>query len=84
MDEDGRTAELLERAAQGDREALDELFRMHRERLLLMVRMRLHPRMRGRVDASDVVQEACLEAMRDGPLRPTMSWERLRELTREP
>ena len=62
MDEDGRTAELLERAAQGDREALDELFRMHRERLLLMVRMRLHPRMRGRVDASDVIQEAQLEA----------------------
>jgi len=25
----------------------------------------------------------CLEAMRAAPLRPTMSWEQLRELTRE-
>ena len=27
---------------------------------------------------------ACLEAMRRAPLRPTMTWEELRELTREP
>lgn len=29
-------------------------------------------------------RRACLEAMRRAPLRPTMSWEELRELTREP
>ena len=29
-------------------------------------------------------REACLEAMREAPLRSTMSWDRLRELTREP
>ena len=62
MDEERRTEELLERAAAGDQDALDELFRMHRDRLLRMIRVRLHPRMRGRVDASDVFQEAQLEA----------------------
>ena len=29
-------------------------------------------------------REACLEAMRQAPLRPTMAWESLRALTREP
>ena len=27
---------------------------------------------------------ACLKAMRQAPLRPTMRWEKLRDLTREP
>lgn len=29
-------------------------------------------------------RNACLKAMREAPLRPTMSWEELRKLTREP
>ncbi|MGE3542274.1 MAG: hypothetical protein AB7N91_33280 [Candidatus Tectimicrobiota bacterium] len=29
-------------------------------------------------------REACLEAMQQAPLRPTMPWEELRALTREP
>jgi len=29
-------------------------------------------------------KKACLEAMRKAPLRPTVTWEKLRELTREP
>jgi len=29
-------------------------------------------------------RRACLEAMRKAPLRPTMTWEKLRELTRKP
>ena len=29
-------------------------------------------------------KKACLEAMRKAPLQPTMTWEKLRELTREP
>lgn len=29
-------------------------------------------------------RKACLAAMRKAPLRPTMSWEELRKLTREP
>lgn len=31
-----------------------------------------------------MTRKACMEAMRKAPLRPTMPWERLRELTREP
>lgn len=29
-------------------------------------------------------RKACLEAMRNAPLRPAMAWEELRKLTREP
>jgi hypothetical protein len=29
-------------------------------------------------------KKACLEAMRKAPLRPTLTWEKLRELTRAP
>ncbi len=31
-----------------------------------------------------ISKAACLEAMREAPLRPTMTWEELRGLTREP
>ena len=31
-----------------------------------------------------MTRKACMEAMRNAPLRPTMPWEKLRELTREP
>jgi len=29
-------------------------------------------------------KKACIEAMRKAPLRPTLTWEKLREMTREP
>jgi len=34
--------------------------------------------------AEGMNRRACMEAMRKAPLRPTMTWEKLRELTREP
>jgi hypothetical protein len=34
--------------------------------------------------AKQMNRKACLEAMHKAPLRPTMTWEKLRELTREP
>ena len=34
--------------------------------------------------AQRMSKRACLEAMGKAPLRPTMTWEELRELTREP
>ena len=34
--------------------------------------------------SKDMSKKACMEAMRKAPLRPTMTWEKLRELTREP
>jgi hypothetical protein len=34
--------------------------------------------------AKQMSRKACLKAMHKAPLRPTMTWEKLRELTREP
>lgn len=31
-----------------------------------------------------ISKSVCLAAMREGPLRPTMTWEQLRKVTREP
>ena len=53
---------LLERAADGDADAVGRLLEVYRPRLRRMVALRLDPRVRCRVDESDVVQEACLEA----------------------
>jgi len=40
---------------------LANLFGQHSERLMHMVRLRMDPRLRGRVDAADVLQEAYIE-----------------------
>jgi RNA polymerase sigma-70 factor, ECF subfamily len=53
--------ELLQRAAAGDQRAVNELFALYRDRLRAMVRLRLNRRLQGRVDPSDVLQEAYLE-----------------------
>jgi RNA polymerase sigma-70 factor (ECF subfamily) len=53
---------LWARAAAGDAGAWGALLTEHDERLRRMVAFRLDPRLRGRVDASDVVQEAYLQA----------------------
>ena len=63
----GETTELLDRLRGGDRAALAELFDRHRERLRRMVELRLDPRLRARLDASDVLQEAYLDVARDLP-----------------
>jgi RNA polymerase sigma-70 factor (ECF subfamily) len=62
MSGDPTDQRLLERVARGDRLGLDELLERHRARLLRVVELRLDRRVRGRVDASDVIQEACVEA----------------------
>jgi RNA polymerase sigma-70 factor (ECF subfamily) len=54
--------DLLRRAGEGDTAALGELFAHHRDRLRLMVALRLDRRLVGRIDPSDVIQEAYLEA----------------------
>lgn len=53
-------SELVDRVVRGDREALAELFLQHRDRLWRMVNFRMDPRLHGRVDADDVLQEAWL------------------------
>lgn len=53
---------LVEGAIRGEGACLGSLLERHRGRLRRMVALRLDPRLRGRVDPSDVVQEAYLEA----------------------
>jgi len=60
----GQIPDLVARAAAGDREAIVELLGVYRSRLKTMVTMRLDPRLQGRVDASDVIQEGYLDAIR--------------------
>jgi RNA polymerase sigma-70 factor (ECF subfamily) len=64
LPDSAQTKTLLERAETGDRQAFDELFARHRPYLKQMVELRLDPKLRSRVDPSDVVQEAHLEAYR--------------------
>ena len=75
--------ELLRRAGAGDPHALAELFARYRDRLRRMVRLRMDRRLRGRVDPSDVLQEAQLEILRRAaeyatdPRLPPFLWLRL-------
>ncbi len=80
-------ADLLDRAAAGDTAAVAELFSRYRKRLKRMVRLRLSRHVQSRVDESDILQEALLEAakrlpdyLKDKPL-PFFLW--LRHLTGE-
>jgi len=58
-----QTREWLDQAA-GDRAALDRLLARYRPELQAFVECRLDPRLGGRLDASDVVQEALVEVVR--------------------
>jgi RNA polymerase sigma-70 factor (ECF subfamily) len=55
------TCGLLEQISQGDQQALDQLLQRYRPRLHAFVEARLDPRVRSRLDSSDVVQEVQLE-----------------------
>lgn len=61
---DDPTEELLADAVNGDRAAFDKLVALHRPRLRQMLALRLDARVRGRIDPSDVIQEALVEAAR--------------------
>jgi RNA polymerase sigma-70 factor (ECF subfamily) len=58
------TRGLLEQVSQGDRQALDRLLERHRPGLQTFIEARLGPRLRTRLDPSDVVQDALLDAVR--------------------
>jgi RNA polymerase sigma-70 factor (ECF subfamily) len=60
-------ADMLQRAARGDEQAFQELFARYRDRLKRMVHLRLSRRLQGRVDDSDVLQEAYLDVSRRLP-----------------
>jgi RNA polymerase sigma-70 factor (ECF subfamily) len=57
------THSLLSRARAGDLRAFDELFGRHRAALHRAVARRLGPSLRARIDPSDVVQDAQVEAL---------------------
>jgi RNA polymerase sigma-70 factor (ECF subfamily) len=59
---DPDTDELVRRAGEGDASATRVLFERHRGRLARMVNLRMDPRVRGRIDPSDVVQETLVAA----------------------
>ena len=69
------TDQLLRRLAKGDHRDWGALLERHRQRLRRMIALRLDQRLQGRIDASDVIQEAYLEAstrLEDYLRRPTM------------
>jgi len=59
--------ELLTRARAGEAEALGELCALYRNYLRMVVRTGLGPRLRERLELSDVVQEALVEVVRQFP-----------------
>ena len=79
--------ELLQRAGAGDARAVGQLLELHRGRLRNMVAVRIDPRLAPRIDPSDVVQEALVEASRKLPdylrQRPLPFYPWLRQITWE-
>jgi RNA polymerase sigma-70 factor, ECF subfamily len=77
------TTELLRSAGQGDQKALGSLFGRHRDRLHRMIQLRMDWRLQGRLDPSDVLQEAYLEFSRclaqylSNPTLPFYLWLRM-------
>ena len=58
------TQALLIKVRAGQREAFNELFNRHRQDLRRAVQLRMDRRLSARLDASDIVQEAQMEALR--------------------
>ncbi len=57
-----RVSVLLDRVAGGDQHAIHELFEIYRDRLRQMITLRLDAKLARRIDASDVIQEALINA----------------------
>jgi RNA polymerase sigma-70 factor (ECF subfamily) len=76
-------AELIAHAQAGDQQCLGLLLHRDRDRLKRMVSLRLDQRLQGRIDPSDVIQEAQLEAAQRldeysaSPSMPFFLWLRL-------
>jgi RNA polymerase sigma-70 factor (ECF subfamily) len=56
------TSGLVRKAVAGDGAAIEELFARHRAQLSRMIAVRLDPRLKGRLDPSDIVQDVLVEA----------------------
>jgi RNA polymerase sigma-70 factor (ECF subfamily) len=74
------TEALIRRIEDGDEQALSELFARYRKRLRVMVKLRMDRRLQGRLDPSDVLQEAYFDVAqrakeyRDNPAMPVFLW----------
>jgi RNA polymerase sigma-70 factor (ECF subfamily) len=74
------SGDLLQRARAGDTAAVAALFHHYRERLRRMVHLRLDRRLQGRLDPSDVLQEAYVDYARGldqytaNPTMPFFLW----------
>ena len=62
MPDAAKTTALIAQAQAGDSRALGQLLMQHRDRLLQVAGFRIDARIRGRVDAADVVQETFVTA----------------------
>jgi RNA polymerase sigma-70 factor (ECF subfamily) len=75
--------EWVRRIAAGDQQAIAEAFTYYRNRLRRLVLLRLDRRLQGRVDASDILQEAYLDVAHRAaeyaanPSLPLFLWLRL-------
>ena len=65
--DDPKVEQALARVEQGDADAIGPIFAEQQASLVRLVRYRLDDRLRGRLDATDVVQETFLEATRRLP-----------------
>ncbi len=80
-----KTHELLDLVRDGDDLATGRLLERHRDALHRMAEMRLDPKIRQRIDASDIIQEVMIEANRrlqtylENPIMPFHLW--LRQMT---
>ena len=83
VDDSAGLDDQLRRLAAGDPQALADLFARYRDRLRRMVKLRLDRRLQGRIDASDVLQEAYLDVAQlaaeyaANPTMPFFLWLRL-------
>jgi len=83
MNADSEESDVLQRASRGDARGLQQLFTRYSSRLKRMVKLRLDPRVQGRVDPSDVIQEAYLDVAQQlteylkEPKLPFFLWLRL-------
>lgn len=79
--------DLVARMSKGDERAMMELLDRHRPRLRRMVQLRMNQQLQGRIDASDVVQDAYVDVSRlladylSDPNMPFFLW--LRHITQE-